>query len=75
MDPVSYQWILELAVHKADSFPHLKAVSMWEKARERDALFSNEEWKYPFDVKRLFEEEGINLEVVARGANRGYDSS
>jgi hypothetical protein len=47
---------------------------MREATRERHALFSTDPWIPPVDVRALFRDAGIVLEVAVRGPRRRDDS-
>lgn len=69
LDPISYEWILELAEHKFDYLASLREVHFRELESQKGPVFSSEEWDPPLKVDWAFDEAGVNLIVCVRSAH------
>ncbi len=69
LDPISYEWILELAEHKLDYLVSLREVRFRELESQKGPVFSSVEWDPPLKVDWAFDEAGVNLFVCVRSAH------
>jgi hypothetical protein len=69
LDPISYEWILELAEHKIDYLTSLREVDFREMKSQIGPVFSSAEWDPPLKVDWAFDEAGVNLIVCIRSAH------
>jgi hypothetical protein len=69
LDPISYEWILELAKHKINYLTSLIEVRFRELESQIGQVFSSEEWDPPLKVDWAFDEAGVNLIVCVRSAH------
>ncbi|KAF8856761.1 hypothetical protein BDZ45DRAFT_675246 [Acephala macrosclerotiorum] len=66
----SYTWIIELAQYKVERGSDLESVKLHERKDEGwPRLYFDEKWEVPEDVRNVFEQAGIHLEMFLRGAH------
>ncbi len=68
LDPISYEWILELAEHKIDYLTSPREVDFREMKSQIGPVFSSAEWDPPLKADWAFDEAGVNLIICVRSA-------
>lgn len=64
--PKDLHWLLEFAEHKAESFPHLRRIELFEPCGRVQLRIHPKNWDLPPDIAEAFVKAGIEFRGVMR---------